>query len=167
MRGPAPAATPPTWTQPHHTGLPAGPPPPGGPPPGQRPRAARARQLSSHQPPFDLGNILAYRQHQVPHSAHRRAALPETGQRITGGPLPSKPRHSDDEQQEGQPTRVALEHILTVNDANQPLRPHPERSGTPCQGTRLMECSSSPPAPPAGQNGRPRFQAYVSRSGER
>src|SRR4051812_36425438 len=130
MRGPAPAATPPTWTQPHHTGLTADHPPPGVAPPGQRTRAARARQLSSHQPPFDLGNILAYRQHQVPHSAHRRAALPETGQRITGGPLPSKPPQSDDEQQEGQPTRVALEHILTVNDANQPLRPHPERSGT-------------------------------------
>jgi hypothetical protein len=59
-------------------------------------------------------------------SVHHRAALPNLAKGTREGRCPSKPPHSDDEQQEGQPTRVALKHILTVNDANQPLRPHPE-----------------------------------------
>jgi hypothetical protein len=59
-------------------------------------------------------------------SAHHRAALPSLAKDIREGRCPSKPPHSDDEQQEGQPTRVARENILTVDDANRPLRPHPE-----------------------------------------
>src|SRR3954471_13325232 len=92
MRGPAPAATPPTWTQPHHTGLTADHPPPGVAPPGQRTRAARARQLSSHQPPFDLGNILAYRQHQVPQRTAARPSRKLAKGSPEGGCHPNLPR---------------------------------------------------------------------------
>jgi hypothetical protein len=59
-------------------------------------------------------------------SAHHRAALPSLAKGTREGRCPSKPPHSDDEQQEGQPTQVALKHILTVNDADRPLRPQPE-----------------------------------------
>lgn len=59
-------------------------------------------------------------------SAHHHAALPSLAKGTREGRCPSKPPHSDDEQQEGQPTPVALQNILTVNDANRPLRPQPE-----------------------------------------
>src|SRR5207247_4525726 len=70
-------------------------------------------------------------------SAHHRAALPSLAKGTREGRCPSKPPHSDDEQQEGQPTRVALEHIPTVNDANRHPRPQPDCAGTPDSATPI------------------------------
>jgi hypothetical protein len=64
---------------------------------------------------------------------HRRAALPSLAKGSREGRCLSKPPQGDDEQQEGQPTRVALDQILTVNDANRLLRPQPECLGTACR----------------------------------
>src|SRR6266704_19561 len=129
MRGAAPATPRPTWTQPHPARLATDHPPPGMPPPGQHVPTARAGQPTRHQPPLDLDSVLAYRQHPVPpRTTARPSRSPAKGSRE--GRRPSKPPHGDDEQQKEQPTRVALDQILTVNDANQLLRPHPECSGT-------------------------------------
>ena len=112
--------------------LPTDHPLPGIPPPGQHTRAPRARQLTRHQPPLDRGSIHTYRQHRCLRAPPR--GPPEPGQGTREGRCPSKPPHSDDEKQKGQPTRVALEHVLAVNDASRLLRPHPE-----CGRTAITE----------------------------
>src|SRR2546429_51800 len=129
MRDVAPATTRPTRTHPHPTRLATDHPPPGMPPPYQHISTVRADQPARHQPPLDLGSVLAYRQHPVPpRTTARPSRSPAKGSRE--GRRPSKPPHGDDEHQKGQPIRVALDQILTVKDANQLLRPHPECSRT-------------------------------------
>ncbi len=83
-------------------------------------------------------------------SVHHRAALPNLAKGTREGRCPSKPPHSDDEQQEGQPIGAALEHILTINDASRPLRPHPECAGTtdPTPAVTVNGAALTQPAAP-------------------
>ena len=99
------------------------------PPPRQRARAPRAAQPPRRQPPLDHACITVYRDHRCLRAPRAALPPPRPRERREGRRQPERD-HGGVAHEKGQPIRVALQVILTANDARRPLRPHRERRRT-------------------------------------